>query len=256
MKKIAQVTEIPLSNLKTRRFGIRAFRPGAWDVDKRMAWAANRHVTRGEDMAYSLMGVFDVSIITAYGEGQDRAFCRLIEAIMMAGGSPSILNWSGRQASHPASNCLPASPKSYLGSPDIPRANHRLGRRLDLSLTSRGLRVCVTLIPLFWTQAQRHRSTEYGSLLSMTQRRAKIEGLDASFILAPAMCIPDAQEGPQIQVLNIPFRVNSWRQASFTDDVFALGIFPDLDEHEVASSKYVKVPLGFPSLPAFLLRGY
>ncbi|KAG0691891.1 hypothetical protein DFH29DRAFT_760517, partial [Suillus ampliporus] len=61
-------------------------------VDKRMTWAAGRKTTRVEDVAYSLMGIFDVSLQIAYGEGGDRAFFRLIEAIMQAG-DPSILNW-------------------------------------------------------------------------------------------------------------------------------------------------------------------
>ncbi|EIW76435.1 hypothetical protein CONPUDRAFT_131062 [Coniophora puteana RWD-64-598 SS2] len=90
------------------------FHPFPSMVDKRMPWAANRDVTRGEDTAYSLMGIYDVSIPTAYGEGADRAFCRLIEAIMMAGGDPSVLNWSGSPAAHHATQCFPASPRSYL----------------------------------------------------------------------------------------------------------------------------------------------
>lgn len=56
-----------------------------------MTWAARRKTTRVEDVAYSLMGVFDVSLQIAYGEGGDRAFYRLIEAIMQAS-DPSVLN--------------------------------------------------------------------------------------------------------------------------------------------------------------------
>ncbi|KAF9474807.1 hypothetical protein BDN70DRAFT_865714, partial [Pholiota conissans] len=48
----------------------------------RMQWAASREVTREEDMAYALMGIFDVSISISYGEGADRAFLRLLEEIM------------------------------------------------------------------------------------------------------------------------------------------------------------------------------
>ncbi|KAF9473514.1 hypothetical protein BDN70DRAFT_817128, partial [Pholiota conissans] len=49
---------------------------------RRMQWAASRQVTREEDMAYSLMGIFNVSIPIAYGEGAARAFHRLLEDIM------------------------------------------------------------------------------------------------------------------------------------------------------------------------------
>ncbi|KAF9479675.1 hypothetical protein BDN70DRAFT_806684, partial [Pholiota conissans] len=49
---------------------------------RRMQWAASREVTREEDMAYSLMGIFNVSISIAYGEGAERAFRRLLEEIL------------------------------------------------------------------------------------------------------------------------------------------------------------------------------
>jgi len=40
---------------------------------KRMPWAANRLATREEDMAYSHLGLFDVSIPLLYGEGGPKA---------------------------------------------------------------------------------------------------------------------------------------------------------------------------------------
>ncbi|EIW79058.1 HET-domain-containing protein, partial [Coniophora puteana RWD-64-598 SS2] len=83
---VSRVTGIPGHDL-------RRFRPSPREVDQRMTWAANREVTREEDSAYLLMGIFDVSISIAYGEGLDRAFYRLIEAIMAAGADPSVLNW-------------------------------------------------------------------------------------------------------------------------------------------------------------------
>lgn len=45
-------------------------------VAKRMAWAANRQATRLEDIAYSLMGIFNVNMPMLYGEGR-KAFIRL-----------------------------------------------------------------------------------------------------------------------------------------------------------------------------------
>ncbi|KAF9483140.1 hypothetical protein BDN70DRAFT_800286, partial [Pholiota conissans] len=51
-------------------------------IAERMSWAAKRRTTRGEDIAYSLMGIFGVSISVAYGEGPERAFFRLLEAIL------------------------------------------------------------------------------------------------------------------------------------------------------------------------------
>src|SRR5437588_1217454 len=55
---------------------LQKFQPGPVRVDERMMWASRRKTTRVEDVAYCLMGIFDVSLQTAYGEGGDRAFSR------------------------------------------------------------------------------------------------------------------------------------------------------------------------------------
>ena len=46
-------------------------------VDERLSWAENRKTTREEDMAYSLLGIFNVYIPLIYGEGREHAFKRL-----------------------------------------------------------------------------------------------------------------------------------------------------------------------------------
>jgi len=48
----------------------------------RMAWAASRTTTRPEDVAYCLMGIFQVNMPLLYGEGGERAFIRLQEEIL------------------------------------------------------------------------------------------------------------------------------------------------------------------------------
>ncbi|EIW77935.1 hypothetical protein CONPUDRAFT_61977, partial [Coniophora puteana RWD-64-598 SS2] len=74
-------------------------------VAEKMAWAANRITTRGEDMAYSLMGILNVSMQTAYGEGRDRAFRRLFQAIVEETDDSSVLCFD--------SVCWPHSPADY-----------------------------------------------------------------------------------------------------------------------------------------------
>jgi hypothetical protein len=46
-----------------------------------MSWAAFRQTTRPEDRAYSLLGLFNMTLPSVYGEGH-RAFLRLQEAIL------------------------------------------------------------------------------------------------------------------------------------------------------------------------------
>ncbi|KAI1265464.1 heterokaryon incompatibility protein-domain-containing protein [Xylariaceae sp. FL1019] len=61
-------------------------------VAKRMSWASKRETTRTEDVAYSLLGIFDVNMPLLYGEGQ-KAFIRLQEQIISQIRDDSILAW-------------------------------------------------------------------------------------------------------------------------------------------------------------------
>ncbi|KAI2618181.1 heterokaryon incompatibility protein-domain-containing protein [Hypoxylon sp. NC1633] len=56
---------------------------GRASVAQRMSWAARRETSRDEDVAYCLLGIFDVNMPLIYGEGR-RAFQRLQEEIMRA----------------------------------------------------------------------------------------------------------------------------------------------------------------------------
>lgn len=61
-----------------------------YSVAARLSWAAGRETTRGEDTAYSLLGLFDVNMPLLYGEG-DKAFQRLLHEIIRYTGDPSVL---------------------------------------------------------------------------------------------------------------------------------------------------------------------
>ena len=52
-----------------------------FSIAQRMSWAANRETTRTEDLAYCLLGLFDISMPMLYGEGEG-AFIRLQEEII------------------------------------------------------------------------------------------------------------------------------------------------------------------------------
>ncbi|KAI9713593.1 MAG: hypothetical protein M1820_000975 [Bogoriella megaspora] len=61
-------------------------------VAERMSWAARRMTTRDEDIAYCLLGIFDVNMPLLYGEGK-KAFIRLQEEIMKTSDDTSIFAW-------------------------------------------------------------------------------------------------------------------------------------------------------------------
>ncbi len=62
-------------------------------VAQRMSWASCRQTKRPEDLAYCLMGLFDVSLPVLYGEGQAKAFRCLQLEIMSQTMDKSIFAW-------------------------------------------------------------------------------------------------------------------------------------------------------------------
>jgi hypothetical protein len=57
-----------------------------------MSWAAKRKTKRPEDLAYSLLGIFDVNMPLIYGEGT-MAFQRLQEEIIKRCNDLTIFAW-------------------------------------------------------------------------------------------------------------------------------------------------------------------
>jgi hypothetical protein len=81
--QIAEITRIPTEALQKTALS-------HFSVDQRLAWANGRKTTRPEDMAYSLLGVFDIQMVHLYGEGRDRAFKRLRTEILRSQGSDGV----------------------------------------------------------------------------------------------------------------------------------------------------------------------
>ena len=52
-----------------------------FSIDERMSWTEHRDTTLEEDKIYSLLGIFNVSMLPIYGEGKEKASRRLREAI-------------------------------------------------------------------------------------------------------------------------------------------------------------------------------
>ncbi|KAF1849020.1 HET-domain-containing protein, partial [Cucurbitaria berberidis CBS 394.84] len=112
-------------------------------VAKRMSWASTRVTTRQEDIAYCLMGLFNVNMAMLYGEGGERAFRRLQEEIMKDSDDETLFAWTSTEEPQPElQGLLAKSPKDFRNSsgyiPDYDR-----GARVPHSTTSRGL--CITL---------------------------------------------------------------------------------------------------------------
>ncbi|TVY80598.1 Vegetative incompatibility protein HET-E-1 [Lachnellula suecica] len=64
-------------------------------VAKRMSWASCRETTRTEDLAYCLLGIFDINMPLVYGEGR-KAFLRLQKEIMKSSSDQTLFAWGSR----------------------------------------------------------------------------------------------------------------------------------------------------------------
>ncbi|KAK4142525.1 HET-domain-containing protein [Dichotomopilus funicola] len=78
-----------------------------------MSWAANHETTRLKDEAYSLLGLFDITMLLLYGEGE-RAFQRLQEGILRQSEDDSLF-------AHRDSDILARSPESFCNCADVTR---------------------------------------------------------------------------------------------------------------------------------------
>jgi len=82
-----------------------ALRPGLDDVRVKLRLGSTRQTARVEDAAYSLLGIFSMSLPVLYGEG-DRALGRFLAQLLTSSGDTSILAWTGQPGSF--NSCLPA----------------------------------------------------------------------------------------------------------------------------------------------------
>jgi len=73
-QQITERTGIPIAVLQGR--SLSRFSP-----EEIFSWVKHRHTKKEEDKAYCLLGVFDVSILLNYGEGEKKAFSRLYNEI-------------------------------------------------------------------------------------------------------------------------------------------------------------------------------
>ena len=108
---------------------------------QKMSWASGRKTTRLEDMAYSLMGIFDVNMPLLYGEGSN-AFIRLQHEIVKISDDESIFAWEDDLLLE--SGMFAQSPKAFAESGDIVQINDLeplYVSRAPYTVTSRGLAI-------------------------------------------------------------------------------------------------------------------
>lgn len=126
-----------------------------YSIGKRMSWAAERETTREEDLAYSLLGIFDIAMPLLYGEGGDKAFLRLQEEMIRTSEDHTIFAWPWADcpclidvpsADNAYYGLLAHSPKAFKSCRMAESASPWRGRP-PYAMTNRGLYITLHLSP-------------------------------------------------------------------------------------------------------------
>ncbi|KAG2356044.1 hypothetical protein BDR07DRAFT_1424294, partial [Suillus spraguei] len=104
MKELEEATGIDARALVT-------FRPGMSGARQKLQWASKRITTVQEDVAYSLFGIFGITLPVIYGEKKQNALGRLLQEIVARSGDITVLDWIGQPSEF--NSCLPAHITSY-----------------------------------------------------------------------------------------------------------------------------------------------
>jgi hypothetical protein len=126
--------------IKNGRGSLRLF-----SIASKMSWAAKRTTTRSEDVAYCLLGIFDVNMPLLYGEGSTKAFVRLQEEIMKGSDDQSLFAWYRPNASSEAHGLLAKSPLDFIDSGSV---RHISDVNDPHAMTNKGLQITLQMARL------------------------------------------------------------------------------------------------------------
>ncbi|RFU77669.1 het domain-containing [Trichoderma arundinaceum] len=115
-------------------------------VAQKMSWAANRQTTRIEDMAYSLLGLFEVNMPMIYGEGS-RAFLRLQEEIAKEKNDPSLFAWRAASPGQTHYGMFASTPADFRNSGSVHLINDPMFST-EYLISNKGLRIDSDLFPV------------------------------------------------------------------------------------------------------------
>ena len=113
---------------------------------KRMSWASHRETTRVEDMAYCLMGLFDINMPLLYGEGE-KAFTRLQEEIMKNSDDHSLFAWTDPTAEEDDQYGLLAKKPEFFAQSGNIVPYREWEPSAPFSISNKGLRIELHLSP-------------------------------------------------------------------------------------------------------------
>ncbi|KAF5649833.1 heterokaryon incompatibility protein het-E-1 [Fusarium tjaetaba] len=144
---------------------------GQWNIHgasiaERMSWLSKRTTTRTEDMAYCMLGIFNINMPLLYGEGE-RAFVRLQEEIMKTSNDHTIFCWEWNEdVPKDWGSLLAPWPTTFQAAGDFcPAISHEIS---IYSMTNAGLSI---QLPTMITSISTHRVDNWVVVLQATSRR-------------------------------------------------------------------------------------
>jgi hypothetical protein len=173
-------------------------------VAKRMSWAARRQTTREEDVAYCLLGIFNVNMAMLYGEGS-KAFVRLQEEIMKDSDDQSLFAWTATNESaarFPYRGLFADSPHEFVNCDDIiPFRNIYYGDQIPPTVTSRGIRLSTLINTLDAERGTRllglncRRGSDFNNIISIQIRSQHGDQYRRSMPSLLFTCTPPGNQG-------------------------------------------------------------
>lgn len=204
-----------------------------------MSWAARRTTTREEDMAYSLLGLFGISMPMLYGEGTD-AFLRLQTVLIDTYDDQTVFAWE-----FPPDNTLEwdgvlaPSPRVFRNSASMSPARFRLGGQQSkpIAVTSGGVFFgsCV-----FSTQSQHAGQSLQGFAVLSCVDMKQINSMQPSSLVTIDIEFTDDTRRRCIRRRNTRLRVKDGRSLPGMQDAYAKasGPYQVLDR---SAEKYCEV---------------
>ncbi|KIH91122.1 hypothetical protein SPBR_01423 [Sporothrix brasiliensis 5110] len=182
---LADITHIPVPAILGEE------RLSSYSTAQRMAWASQRVTTKVEDLAYCLLGLFDVYMPLIYGEGR-RAFQRLQEEIIKRTTDLTLFAWmpSDAAAGDDLPSTQPAGREPYMPllapSPAEFEHCHQLSQfrndDCEFAVTNRGLRIStyLVLVPLALDmEDHRTHGHSHAHSHSHSHSRSPVYGVDS-----------------------------------------------------------------------------
>ncbi|KAF5253729.1 hypothetical protein FANTH_1421 [Fusarium anthophilum] len=143
-------------------------------IAKRMSWLAKRTTTRIEDMAYCMLGIFDINMPLLYGEGK-RSFFRLQEEIIKSCNDHTIFCWGWNEdVPDDWASLLAPWPSNFAGAGGFKR--ERSENVSVFSMTNAGLSI---RLPAIDTIADKLISSHSWFIVLQASPASSIPGLEA-----------------------------------------------------------------------------